>query len=171
MGFHQALTEFWDARSGRERAVLLAAGALALAAALYGLLWEPGLKASATLSATLPRLRAQVDDMRQQQKDIALLRKSAGTSSQVADLRALLRASFARSALAKSVHRIEWHSTDRALFAAPALEFDAWLQWIGGVQRELGIRLEACNITALDEPGMARIEATFVAGSTGARAP
>jgi type II secretory pathway component PulM len=89
----------------------------------------------------------------------------------VADLRALLRASLARSALAKSVHRIEWHSTDRVLFAAPVLEFDAWLQWIGSVQRELGIRLETCNITALEEPGMVRIEASFVAGSTGGRAP
>jgi len=171
MGFSQALNEFWVARSDRERAVLAAAGVLALAAGLYGLVWEPGLKASAKLSATLPRLRAQVEDMRQQQREIVLLRKSSGTASQAADLRALLRASIARTALAGSVQSIDWQSNDRVVLAAPSVEFDSWQQWIGSVQRELGIRLESCNVAALEQAGMVRVEASFVPGGAGPRAP
>ena len=157
--------EFWAERSYRERTVLAAGAAVAVVLALYGLLWEPGLKASAKLSASLPRLRAQVEDMRAQQKEILQLRKSTGTTSQVADLRALLRAAVARSPLAAAAPSIEWQTNDRVVFAAPAVDFDAWLQWIGGVQRELGIRLESCTITALGEPGRVRVEASFSGGS------
>src|SRR6185503_20700850 len=111
--------EFWAERSGRERTVLAAGAAVALALALYGLLWEPGLKASAKLSASLPRLRAQVEDMRAQQKEILQLRKTAGTTaSQVADLRALLRAAVARSPLAAAAPSLEWQTNDRVVFAA-----------------------------------------------------
>ena len=153
--------EFWGERSERERTVLAAGAALAVALALYGLLWEPGLKASAKLSASLPRLRAQVEDMRAQQKEILQLRKTTGTTSQAADLRALLRAAVARSPLAAAAPSIEWQTNDRVVLAAAAVDFDAWLQWVAGVQRELGIRLESCTITALGEPGRVRVEASF----------
>ena len=43
MGAGAALSAFWAERSGRERSVLLAGAAIVAAAALYGLLWEPGL--------------------------------------------------------------------------------------------------------------------------------
>ena len=165
MGSGQALREFWDARSGRERVVLAAAAALAIAAALYGLLWEPGLKASARLSTALPLLRAQVEDMRQQQKEIVLLRKRSGITSPAADLRALLRASVARSPFAGAAPSIEWQSNERVVFVAASVDFDPWLQWVGGVQRELGIRLESCQVNALDQPGKVRVEASFASGA------
>jgi type II secretory pathway component PulM len=156
------LAELWAERSARERSVLAAGAAVALVLALYGLLWEPGLKASAKLGVALPRLRAQVEDMRAQQKEILQLRKTAGTTaSQVADLRALLRAAVARGPLAAAAPSIEWQSNDRVVFAAAAVDFDSWLQWIAGVQRELGIRLESCTVTALGEPGRVRVEASF----------
>ena len=47
---------------------------------------------------------------------------------------------------------------------AGPLPFDAWLAWIGNAQRELGIRVDACRISALDQPGMVRLEAIFAAG-------
>ena len=129
------LAEFWAERSHRERTVLAAGGAVALALALYGLLWEPGLKASAKLSASLPRLRAQVEDMRAQQKEILQLRKTAGTTaSQAADLRALLRAAVARSPLAAAAPSIEWQSNDRVVFAAASVDFDSWMQFTSGAE-------------------------------------
>jgi len=162
-----ALRQFWEARTGRERLVLAAAGIIVLSAGLYGLLWEPGLKAAARLSATLPRLRAQVEDMRQQQKEIIVLRKQSTRAIEAADLRALLRASIARSSLGAAAHSLEPQPNERVLLAAPAFDFDTWLQWVAAAQRELGIRLEACNVTALEEPGRVRIEASFVSGGGG----
>lgn len=158
--------EFWAERSERERTVLAGGAVLVIVLALYGLVWDPGLKASAKLSASLPRLRAQVEDMRAQQKEILQLRKSTGTTSQAADLRALLRAAVARSPLAAAAPSIEWQTNDRVVFAAAAVDFDSWLQWIAGVQRELGIRLESCTVTALGEPGRVRVEASFAGTRT-----
>lgn len=164
MGIGEAVMAFWAERSRRERAVLAGAGALVLAAALYALLWEPGLEARKRLSATLPRLRAQVEDMRLQKKEVELLRRTPGASSQGADLRALLRASVERSPLQKSVERIEWRTNDRVLVAAGMVDFDQWLDWVSALQRELGVRLDSCEISALAQPGMVRIEAVFASG-------
>ncbi len=165
MGIGETLRAFWAERTRRERGVLLAGGALLLAAALYAALWEPGLEARKRLSAALPRLRAQVEDMRLQKREVEVLRKTVGASSQASDLRALLRASVERSALKSSVERIEWRSSDRVLVAASSVDFDQWLDWVRGLQRELGVRLEACEISALEQPGLVRIEAVFASGA------
>jgi general secretion pathway protein M len=165
MRFAATAAGFWNGRSSRERGVLLAAGALILVAALYALLWDPGLAARKALSAGLPRLRAQLDDMRRQQKEILSLRKKLAAESQRGDLRSLLQASVARASFAKAVQRSESLSSGRVLLQAGPLDFDAWLEWIETLQRELGVRIDTCRITALDKPGLVRVEATFVSGS------
>ncbi len=164
MGIGETLTAFWAERSLRERTVLAGAGALVLATVLYALLWDPGLEARKRLSATLPRLRAQVEDMRLQKKEVELLRRTPGITSPNADLRALLRASVERSPLQRSVERIEWRTNDRVLVAASAVEFDQWLDWVRALQRELGVRLDSCEISALAQPGQVRVEAVFASG-------
>ena len=159
----QRLRELWNERAPRERA-LLAGGALAIAlVALVVLLWQPGLAASGRLSATLPKLRAQVELMRAQQSEIAALRKSAGAVAQGGDLRVLLQSSVGRAPFAKSVQRIDAASGERATVLVAAASFDEWLRWVTEAQREAGARLERCRVSALDTPGAVRAEATFVA--------
>ena len=168
MGTGETLKQFWQARSARERIVLLAASVLIAAAALYALLWEPGLEARKKLGAALPKLRAQVEDMRAQQKVVLALRKNLAPAGQNADLRGLLRASVERSPHLRSVERIEWRASDQVLVAAAAVDFDRWLEWLHGLQAEFGVRMDSGQISALAEPGMVRVEATFVSGA-GAR--
>ncbi len=156
------LREFWRERSARERAMLAGAAAAVVLVALYLFLWQPGLAASRRLSAALPKLRAQVELMRAQQAEIAVLRKSAGDALKGGDLRASLEASLARAAFAKSVRPIEAASAERATVAVSSASFDDWLRWVDAAQRESGARLERCTIAALQEPGMVRADATFV---------
>lgn len=156
---------FWNDRSTRERGILLAAGALILAAALYALLWEPGLAARKSLSAALPRLRAQVDDMRRQQREVLALRKQVGAEPRRGDLKALLQASAARTAFAQAVERAESLSSGMVLMRSGPVSFDTWLQWVESLQRDLGVRLDSCRISALEQPGMVRVEASFASGS------
>jgi general secretion pathway protein M len=163
MGIGQALSEFWAARSPRERSVLRAGAVLVLGALLYGAILEPGLEARQRLSAALPRLRAQAHDMRLQKKEIEQLRRTAGAVPQSGDLRALLRASVERSSWQRSVERIEWRSDERVLVAASAVGFDQWLDWLRALQHELGVRVVSCEITALPQPGVVRVEAVFAA--------
>ena len=159
----QRLRELWNERAPREQA-LLAGGALAIGlVALVVFLWQPGLAASGRLSATLPKLRAQVELMRAQQSEIAALRKSAGAVAQGGDLRVLLQSSVGRAPFAKSVQRIDATSGERATVLVAAASFDEWLRWVTEAQREAGARLERCRIGALDTPGAVRAEATFVA--------
>lgn len=148
--------------------MLCAAGATVFAATAYLILLEPALAASRQLSATLPRIRAQVEDMRQQQKEIAALRRKIAAASQHADLKALLQTSAARASFVNSVEKIDSLSRGRALLLAAPVLFDDWLAWTENLQREFGIRLEACKITSTDQPGRVRVEATFVSASDSA---
>jgi general secretion pathway protein M len=164
----ERLRELWNERSARERAILVG-GAVAVAlVALYLFLWQPGLAASRRLSATLPKLRAQVELMRMQQVEIAKLRKSVGAAAQGGDLRALLQSSGARAPFAKSM-RIDATSGERVTLAVNGADFDDWLRWVAEAQRETGARLERCRINALEAPGMVRAEATFVALAAAAK--
>jgi type II secretory pathway component PulM len=166
MGLGETLKRFWAERSARERAVLLGGAAFVAAAALYAFLWEPGLAARRTLAVALPTMRAQLEDMRAQQKEILGLRKSGMAAAPTTDLRALLRASLERSPLSRAVERVESRSGDQVLINASAAPFDLWLDWLRSVQTEFGVRVEACEIRALGQPGMVRIEATLARGAT-----
>lgn len=76
----QTLKDFLGSRTTRERRIIAAGLVLVLAAALYALFWEPGITATRRLSAQLPRMRADVEEMRLHQKQIAALRQSVGTA-------------------------------------------------------------------------------------------
>jgi type II secretory pathway component PulM len=167
------MRRFWLDCSARERAALAIAAAIALAAALYAFLWEPGLAARKRLSGTLPTLRAQLESMRLQESEFAALRKKLAAAPQRGDLASVLRASAAGMPFAKAVQRIEPNANGGARAIGTDLEFDAWLAWVETLQRELGIRVEACNIAAGDRPGLVRFEATFrwSGAAAGGRAP
>jgi len=162
MKFAESVKHSWELRSDKQRMMICAGGAVAIAAALYIVLLAPALAASRQLSATLPTLRAQVEDMRQQQREIASLRKKVAAASQRADLKALLQSSAARASFVNSIEKIEPLSGGRALMLAAPVIFDDWLGWIENLQREFGIRLDGCKITPADQPGLVRVEATFV---------
>lgn len=159
------LGEFWAGRSGRERVVLLGGITLALLLALVFLLWEPGLSARKSLAATLPRLRAQLADMRWQREEIAALRQRLGAAPRRGDLAELLRASAAATSFSKSTPRIDPLPSGKAQLRGEEVDFDAWLAWVASLQRELGIRLDACTISAATQPGRVQVQARFAAHS------
>jgi type II secretory pathway component PulM len=159
-----AITGFWKACSARERVAVAAVVILVTGTALYLFLWKPGMAARKSLSEILPRLRAQLEDMRWQRDELAALRKKLGASSPPGDIAVVLRASAAQAPFAPAVERIESLSGGKARMQAGPLPFDAWLAWMENLQRELGIRLEACRVNALDQPGTVRLEAIFSGG-------
>lgn len=152
---------YWSAGSPRERAAVGGAAALVVAAALYVFLWEPGLAARQSLSAALPRLRAQLEDMRWEREEIAALRKELGATARRGDLAVVVRASAAQTAFASKVERIEALPDGRVRMIAGPVPFAAWLAWIESLQRELGVRVDTSRISALDQPGLVRLEASF----------
>jgi type II secretory pathway component PulM len=164
MNVGAAVQGYWRAISARERAVLTAGAVLVLGAALYLFLWEPGMAARRSLSASLPRLRAQLEDMRWQREEVLALRKKLGASSTRGDVADTLRASAALAQFASAIERIEALPGGKARIQAGPVPFHAWLAWADNLHRELGVRIEACAIHALDPPGMVQVEASFSGG-------
>jgi len=165
MRIASGITGFWSGLSARERFVVALAVALVLSAGLYLALWAPGMAARQSLSAALPRLRAQLEDMRWQREEVLALRKQVGASTQPGDLGAVLRASAAQASFAQAIERVETLPGGKARVVGGPLPFDAWLAWAGSLHRELGVRIDTCRINALDQPGQVRIEASFSSGS------
>jgi hypothetical protein len=90
-------------------------------------------------AAALPlaALRAELEDMRLMREEIEALRRT--------------RVAAARTppAAGKNI--------------APRVAFAEWLELVASMQRDFGVRLESCEIAALAEPGMVRVEASFAA--------
>jgi type II secretory pathway component PulM len=163
-GVGTTVAGFWDAFSARERAAVAIALVLALGTALYLILWAPGMAARQSLTAALPRLRAQLEDMRWQREQVLTLRKKLGATTQKGDIASVLRASAAQAPFAPAIERIEVLPGGKARMQGGPLPFDAWLAWAGSLHRELGVRVDACRISSLDQPGMVRVEASFSSG-------
>jgi len=162
------LRKYWVARSPKERLAAWIAGAVLLATLIYFSLLGPALAAREQLAKRLPELRAQLDDMQQQAKEITALRKKLGDGSKRTELKALLQSSAARTSFVNAVERLDADGGDRAILRAAPVVFDDWLAWAEYLQREFGVRLESCRISALDLPGLVRIEATFTVGQASA---
>jgi len=166
------LDRYWTARAPREKALVACAAISILAAIAYLVLLGPGRAARERLAARLPVMRAQIDDMRQQQKEIVILRKKLGAASQRTDLRTLLESSAARTPFASAMERLVAGSGEKVTMRASPVAFDDWLAWVEGLQRDFGVRLDACQISALGQPGLVRIEAVFAVGpSSGPKTP
>jgi general secretion pathway protein L len=89
--------------------------------------------------ATLPELRARLADMRLMQQEIESLRRTRVALAP--DPRALTQAMGRRS--------------------AADVDFGEWLDWVRGMQRDFGVRVESTEIRALGPPGRVRVEASF----------
>ena len=162
------LNRYWTARAPRERLFVGVAATAVFVAIAYLILLGPGRAAREQLAARLPVMRAQIDDMQQQQKEIALLRKKLAATSQRTDLKALLENSATRTSFASSMERLVAVSAENVTMRATPVVFDDWLAWVENLQREFGVRLDACQISALGQPGLVRIEATFTVGPSSA---
>lgn len=157
------LSAFWRACSARERAVLAAGALLAAAVLLYVLLWEPGMAARRSLSSALPRLRAQLADMRVQREEIMALRRQIDAAARRGDLQTLLQASLRQSGFAESVEGVSALSDGGARVLVASASFEAWVDWLERAQREFGVRVQAATITAHEPGGLVRIDASFAA--------
>lgn len=156
------LARLWQERNARERVLIAVTAAIVAASALYGLFLEPGLAARERLATALPRLRAQLEDMRWQKEEIARLRRRLADSPRPADIREFLQTSVARASFGPAVQRLEFLSPERARLITGPIAFDAWLEWVEALQREFGVSVEGCRIVAAEQPGLARVEATLV---------
>jgi hypothetical protein len=106
--------------------------------------------------------------MRAHQLQVAALRKAINESRRDGTPQAVAQALLASDPAHKAV-RAQWQSSERLSMEMRAVDFDQWLALTGRLQREGGLRLESCTISALSQRGAVRVEALFAAPPANAR--
>lgn len=157
----QALQQFWQARSPRERMIIAAGCGGLLAALFYAYLWQPMAEERKRMQARLPQLRVEAAQMRQQVDEATRLRALQPAAS--ASLQGALEQAAAAEGMRDAVTRVTPQADRRARVELASATFDAWVKWAARLQKDAGVRLESCRIEALGA-GKVRVEAVFAQG-------
>ncbi|WP_175853104.1 type II secretion system protein GspM [Burkholderia anthina] len=154
-----ALTAWLDARAPRERRLLAAGGALALAAFGYTVLWEPAQTSRARIAARLPELRMQLADVEAQLGDVRRLRAAAAIRAPAgAALRDALAASLASAGIAGARVAVLGGGIQ---VEAKGVPFAAWMDWLERARREQRVRVTAAHAGNDGKSGIATVSATL----------
>jgi len=155
----QPLSSYWQARSPRERRVLAwGAGVLALML-VYALVWHPARQGVTRLESAMPRLRADMNDMRRQSAEITTLRQTVSKARlDAAGARAALQASAGKRGIERAIERIDAMGSDRLRVVLSAVPFEPWVAWVDQLQREHQLVIEVARIDSIERPGLAKVE-------------
>ncbi|HEY3598572.1 MAG TPA: type II secretion system protein M, partial [Paraburkholderia sp.] len=154
-----AVTEWFDARALREKRMLVAGGALAAAALVYNVLWEPAYDGRARIAASLPQLQGQLADIETQidearrLKAATAVRPPAGVA-----LRDALDASLAQAGVVNAQLTVMGKGVQ---IDAKGVPFAAWMAWLDQVRRADRVRVINARARAEDKPGQATVSATL----------
>ncbi|MEP6609338.1 MAG: type II secretion system protein M [Burkholderiaceae bacterium] len=148
----EALRLFWAERAPRERAILLAGGALVLAAVIFWLLIEPAYKGIGRLERSLPQQRAGAAELEALLSEVKTMRTKAQVASVSGDVRGAVDASLARAGI-KAARIVPLSDGDLQL-AFTDVPYGSWAPWLAGIEHELGARATSVTVTARDKtPG------------------
>ncbi|MCS6944855.1 MAG: type II secretion system protein GspM [Sutterellaceae bacterium] len=153
----QALTQFWQERAPREKALLLTAAAVLLGALIYLLLIEPAVTGIARLQRGLPAARqqaAQLEALLAEVKSLKARPPVATLSPQ--ETRAAIEKSLGAAGL-KAARVVPLADGDLQLTFSN-VPYAAWATWLAGVERELGGRAISVTANATGTPGHTDIE-------------
>ncbi len=153
---------FWRARHPREKVLLLLGAAFVTVAVLYGLIWQPGEKARARYAKSVPILRAQLAQMREQATTIQHLRRQTALLPNSAHLRDDLLASAAHHRLPNDTRTLTVSPTGDIHLQMHNISFDDWVSWLAALQRENHLRLTMAQIQTSGQPGLVNIDATLI---------
>lgn len=153
------LRQLWQRRAPRERAVVAILAAL-LGVVLYFWMLQSLGSSRAHLVADVATLRAAATDLEQQALELDRLRAVPAASVSRSDLGAQVQAQANAAGLGHAVTRIETPDPNQVAVTFRAVAFADWLGWVASLSAQQ-LRLSACRIDALPEPGMVGVTATL----------
>ena len=156
----ERLRHLWESRPPHERgaAVVLA---LLLAAFAYYWLWQTADRARGRLNESVATLRVQAARLERNAAEYERLHAQPPVTASTTDLRSLVQAQAGASGLSRSLQRVDAPEPGRVQVVLGAVAFVDWLNWVSTLASQQ-IRLAACRIEALSQPGMVSVTATFV---------
>jgi type II secretory pathway component PulM len=153
---------YLSGRSARERVFLLAGGIILLALVGYAMLYVPQNAAREKLAKRLPAQRAELRLMRVQAAEIQRLRTSMGDSRK-GGLEQRVKASAATFDLVGSFAQFVTLANDQIQLSTQPLPTNTWVDWLADLERQ-GVTVVRCQITASEQPGLAKLELTLTGG-------
>jgi len=157
----EPLATFWQARSARERSVLVGGFGLVVVLLGYMLLWRPMLQDIARLQEQLPRLRAEAAQIGRAGDEVARLRGKALPATQnQQQLLPLMERSAATHGL-QGIFAQASNGPSRIRASFERAPFNAWISWVDELHRTHRIVLVSGKLSALDAPGIVRAQVEF----------
>ncbi len=155
----RAITQWWQSRTARERAIVLAA-AVFIAVVLYWLFLSSADQARARLRTRVAALRVQAVQLERAASEIEALKTESAKAASPADLRAVVQEQASAAGISSTLGRVEAPSEGELRVSFGAVGFAQWLAWISSLESR-HVLLESCRIEALSSPGLVSVTATL----------
>ncbi len=160
----EAWTDFWEARSTREKALLTWGGAVLALAIGWSVLWQPAADGRARLRESLPGMQRGLAQMTAEADEA---RSLAGAAASVAPggqaLKDALTASLADHALTGAQIQLIGATVQVQMKNA---SFPAWAAWLDDVRKQFKVQVVEAHITALKADGQVDLTASLQPANT-----
>nr|WP_321923441.1 type II secretion system protein M [Paraburkholderia guartelaensis] len=160
----EAWTNFWEARTTREKTLLTWGGAVLALAIGWSVLWQPAADGRAHLRESLPGMQRELAQMTAEADEA---RSLAGAAASVAPggqaLKDALTASLADHALTGA--QIQLIGTTVQVQMKNA-SFPAWAAWLDDVRKQFKVQVVEAHITALKADGQVDLTASLQPANT-----
>ncbi len=150
MPMQARILQWWQARSNRERTILLAWGAVVALLLMWFGVVAPLNQRIATLEKRIPELETQLNRMRAQPTGSPSAARPAGTVD--GDLRSTLYGWLAERKLSAELRTL---SSSRVEMRLPELPAKEALDVLDALRQEYGTRIAVVNLRGNAEPGSA----------------
>ncbi|MEX3691645.1 type II secretion system protein M [Paraburkholderia sp. BR14263] len=160
----EAWTNFWEARSTREKTLLTWGGAVLALAIGWSVLWQPAADGRARLRQSLPGMQRELAQMTAEADEA---RSLAGAAASVAPggqaLKDAVTASLADHSLTGA--QIQLIGTTVQVQMKNA-SFPAWTAWLDDVRKQFKVQVVEAHITALKADGQVDLTASLQPANT-----
>ena len=160
--------QFWKQSSPRERWLIGSGFVGVLAVLMFFYVWQPLYQDRTMLRANLPQLRANAEQMHLNAAEVIQLKAHPSEALiPIGGIREAVEQSAASYNLQDGISQISDNGGGRISIAMTAVSFDSWVRWLAHMQAQYRIRLATCQIEALSQPGMVKVQAVLVGNTKG----
>jgi general secretion pathway protein M len=161
--FSELKAAHWDTLSAAEQKTVQRGAWVLLPLLAWGLLWQPAHEALPKLQQTLPRLRAQAEQMHSLAGQAQTLRQQPQLAVLDGDA---LKAAVEKAAKEANLPLLVTPGEQNSVrISAESIPFAQWLQWLHVLESTLHIRVGSAMLSASPEPGMVKVQATLTNGA------
>ena len=152
-------SDFWEARSAREKLLLTWGGAVLVVAIGYSVLWQPAADGRVHLRESLPAMQRQLAQMTAQADEArALAGAAASVSPGGQALKDALTASLSEHGMPNA--QVQLIGTTAQVQMKNA-SFPAWSVWLDDVRKQYKVQVVEAHITALKADGQVDLTASL----------